>query len=190
MDKLRSYAKARNWIIVDEIIDHGYSGTTQNRPGLRKLNLMANQREFYVLLVLKLVRLFRSLKHIVTSLTKYEKLNIEFISLMDNIDLSTSSGKLMMHMIASFSEFEASLIRERTILGLEHAKRKGIKLGRPSSVPNEKILALRNEGLTYSQIQTKLKCSKGAVWRALKTAPKSAELGVKIKEPEPFVFTF
>ena len=75
----------------------------------------ANERAFDVLLIWKLDRLFRSIKGLVTTIQDLQALGVAFVSLKDQIDLSTPSGRLMMHLLGSFAEFEASLIRERVV---------------------------------------------------------------------------
>ena len=103
----------------------------------------ARQRKFDVLVCWKLDRLFRSLKHLVNTLQEFEDLGIKFISLKDNIDLSTSSGRLMTHLIAAFAEFEASLIRERVTAGVRAKIQKTGKWGRISSRPDKQIENLK-----------------------------------------------
>jgi DNA invertase Pin-like site-specific DNA recombinase len=73
----------------------------------------------------------RSLKHLVNALAEFEALGIAFVSLRDNLDLSTPSGRLMFQIIGAMAEFERSLIVERVKAGLRNAKSKGRQLGRP-----------------------------------------------------------
>lgn len=175
LSKLRDYVDRRGWELCEEIVDHGFSGVDSNRPGLKELMKLGRKREIDVILVLKLDRLFRSLKNIVNTLYELDELGVEFISLNDNIDMTTPSGRLMMHIIASFAEFEAALIRERTMMGLQLAIKKGKTLGRPKTIDEERIIELREKGFSYRKIQAELGCSKGAVCRALKCAPESPQ---------------
>jgi DNA invertase Pin-like site-specific DNA recombinase len=108
------------------------------------------------------------LKNLVTTVIEFGELNVEFVSLRDHIDLTTASGRLMMHILASFAEFEASLIRERCKSGLEHAKRNGVKLGRPRTIKQDQVIDLRKQGLTFRAIANKLQISHGAVAATLK----------------------
>src|SRR5689334_7941120 len=78
VDELRRYCEARGWVIIHEIIDHGYSGGTDDRPGLKKLMKMVKSREVDAVVVVKLDRLFRSLKHLVTTLGEWKALGIVF----------------------------------------------------------------------------------------------------------------
>ncbi len=128
----------------------------------------AHAREVDVILIWKLDRLFRSIKGLVTSIQDFEALGIAFVSLKDQIDLSTPSGRLMVHMLGAFAEFEAALIKERVVAGLREAKRKGVRLGRPSTINRIKVLDLKARGMSYSQIAEILDCSKAGVFRTLK----------------------
>ena len=79
----------------------------------------------------KLDRFGRSLRHLVNALAELEALGIAFISLRDNLDLSTPSGRLMFQIIGAMAEFERSLIVERVRAGMRNAKAKGKRVGRP-----------------------------------------------------------
>lgn len=182
LQELRNFCQARGWIVTEEIVDNGFSGTTASRPGLIKLMQLTRERQVDVVLVLKLDRLFRSLKNLILTLENFDELGIEFVSLKDNFDFTTSAGKLLRNLIASFAEFEASLIRERTLVGLDYARSKGKKLGRPKENDFNKILELRNQGLSYRQISSKLNCSLGAVCRAVRSASKTISETTKNSE--------
>lgn len=173
--ELRRYCLAREWEIAKEITDHGYSGTTANRPGLKDLLKLVRERQVDVVVILKLDRLFRSLKNLVVTLDEFEELKIEFVSVKDHLDLTTSAGRLLKNLLGSFSEFEAALISERTRIGLDYAVSQGKKLGRPQKNNIEAIRNLREKGLSYRKIALQLNCSMGAVCRALEGAPKSVQ---------------
>lgn len=175
LSELRRYCTARGWIVADEITDHGFTGTNADRPGLKRLLKLVRSRQVDVVVVLKLDRLFRSLKHLVLTLEEFEELDVEFISTKDQIDLSTSAGRLLRNLLACFAEFEAALIRERTLMGLEHAVANGKRLGRPKINDFDKIVALRNTGLSYRKIADEMNCSLGAVCRALRVASKRSD---------------
>jgi DNA invertase Pin-like site-specific DNA recombinase len=164
---LVAFAKARGWSI-HLIYEDKATGTNDNRPKLKEMMRAARAREFDVLLIWKLDRLFRSIKGLVTSIQDFEALGIAFVSLKDQIDLSTPSGRLMVHMLGAFAEFEASLIRERVIAGLSEARRKGVQLGRPSEINRTKVIELKHRGHSYSEIAAELGCSKAGVHKILK----------------------
>lgn len=120
--ELKRYCEARQWILIDEITDLGFTGANDKRPGLQKLLMLARSRQIDVVVVVKLDRLFRSLKHLVSTLHEFTELGVEFISIKDQIDMTTAAGRLMVHMLAAFSEFEKSLIVERTIAGINRKR--------------------------------------------------------------------
>jgi len=92
----------------------------------------ACRRRFDILLCWKVDRFGRSLKHLVDAIADLDSYGVAFVSLRDNLDLSTPSGRLMMQIVGAMAEFERSLIQERVISGLRNAKLKGKRLGRPS----------------------------------------------------------
>ena len=159
----------RDWQLVRSF-DEKASGTKDNRPQLIELMKDARQRRFDIVLVYKLDRLARSMKHLVTLLHEFHELGIEFVSLKDNLDLSSASGRLLTHLLGAFAEFEADLIRSRVNAGLANARRKGRRLGRPPTLDHAKIKSLRESGLTLSAIAKELGCTKGAVSKTLKKA--------------------
>ena len=179
-DALSNYCKLRNWKIIEEIVDHGYSGGTDKRPGLKRLMTLVRSRQVDCVVVSKLDRIARSLKHLIGILEELQDLGVHFISIHDQVDMTTATGRLMVHIISSFAEFERALIRERTVLGLAHARSKGKRLGRPLKRDDKAIRALRDRGMSYSAIQTRLGISKGAVCRALRSTPKRLQNRRKI----------
>ncbi len=175
--ELRRYCAAREWNVIEEIVDHGFSGGTDQRPGLKKLMALIRARRVDVIVVTKLDRFARSLKHLVSALDEFTSLGVLFVSISDQIDLTTASGRLMLHLLAAFAEFERALIRERTMNGLEHARNSGKTLGRPKTRDDDAILKLRAEGLSYSKIQKLLGISRPAIHRAIKsTGTKSPKI--------------
>lgn len=165
-NELTAYAKNRG-LSINLIFEDRMSGTHTQRPQFQAMLAAAHRREFDILLVWKLDRFGRSLKDVITHLTALQELGISFVSLSDQIDFSTSSGRLMLHLLASFAEFEASLIRERVRAGIANAKRKGTKLGRPVATDPKLIINLRSDGLSYSAIAKRLGVSKSLVHKTL-----------------------
>lgn len=170
VNELRRYCSAREWQITEEIIDHGYSGGSDKRPGLIKLLALVKSRQVDAVVVVKLDRLFRSLRHLVTTLEEFNALGVTFVATKDNVDYSTPSGRFFVQVLGSLGEFEKSLLRERTVMGLEYARSQGKVLGRPKLRDDGVIQALKASGLSYSQIQHKLGVSRAAVYRALHSA--------------------
>ena len=183
--ELREYCSRRGWFVTEEIIDHGYSGGTDNRPGLKRLMELVRQRKVDCVAVTKLDRLFRSLKHLVNVLDEFKSVGVLFISVCDSIDFSSPSGRLLFGVLASLSEFEKDLILERTMAGLEAARRKGKVLGRPKHNLDEQIVALHREGKSYRRIASLLGVSRASVYRAVKAAQKPPQsVGVEATQDQ------
>jgi DNA invertase Pin-like site-specific DNA recombinase len=166
--ELESYCSARGLIVEGEYVDAGVSGSKESRPQLNRLMSDARRRKFDVVVVWKLDRFGRSLKHLLNTLAEFEALGIAFVSLRDSLDLSTPSGRLMFQVIGAMAEFERALLRERVRAGIAHARSKGRKFGRPKvTVEAGRISSLRSEGLTIRQIATALGVSRSLVHKAL-----------------------
>lgn len=164
--EIDAYAMARGWTCLNWFEDTA-SGTTANRVNLKRLMAAARSRQIDTIIVWKLDRFARSLKDLVLMLQEFQELGVTFLSLKDQIDLGTSSGRLMLHLIGAFAEFEASLIRERVSAGLSNARAKGRRLGRSRKVDAERVIQLRNRGLSFSQIAMQMGLSKSAVHKTL-----------------------
>lgn len=131
LSELREYAIRRGLSIHEEFVDQGISGSKQSRPALNRLMADALRCRFDAVVVWKIYRFGRRLKHLVNSLADLSAYGIAFISLRDNLDLSTPSGRLMFQIIGAMAEFERALIQERVRAGLRNAKAKGKRIGRP-----------------------------------------------------------
>jgi DNA invertase Pin-like site-specific DNA recombinase len=105
--ELLEYADRRGWTVFQEYTDH-ITGSKDSRPALNRLMADACQRRFDAVLVWKLHRFGRSLRHLVNALAELEALGVAFVSLRDNLDLSTPSGRLMFQIIGAMAEFERS----------------------------------------------------------------------------------
>jgi DNA invertase Pin-like site-specific DNA recombinase len=166
--ELREYCERRNWIITSEYVDIGVSGSKDSRPELNRLMADAKQRRFDAILVWKLDRFGRSLKHLVSALGEFESLGISFVSLRDSFDLTTPAGRLMFNMVASFAEFERDLIRERVRAGISNRRAKGFRVGRkPIVLDAGRLATLRSQGLTIREIARTLDCSRSLVHKTL-----------------------
>lgn len=148
--------------------DRGYSGTKASRPDLNRLLADCRAGKVSHVVCWKLDRLFRSLQHLVNTLSELNALGVQFTALKDGIDLSTASGRLMMQMVGAFAEFEAAVIKERVKAGLENAKAKGTRLGRPNAKGSAIVPKLRKEGMSVKEISLKLEMPVRTVYNNLK----------------------
>ncbi|WP_428409091.1 recombinase family protein [Hyphococcus sp.] len=114
--------------------DEGVSGAKKQRPGLESaLERLQSGDE---LVVWKLDRLGRSMRHLIELTEWLEQEGIGFRSLVDAIDTSTSGGRLYFHLMGAFAEFERNLISERTKAGMAAARARGARIGRPKKSDN------------------------------------------------------
>jgi DNA invertase Pin-like site-specific DNA recombinase len=165
---LRTYAQARGLNIIKEYIDCA-SGSRNDRENYQKLFAEVRKRRTDSVLVWKFDRFARSTKELINALEEFNNLRVDFISFKENIDTSTPAGKILFTMISAFAEFERSIIRERVIAGIEKAKLKGIKFGRPR-IPRLTVktaLEMKAAGANYKDICKKLGISKSGYYKII-----------------------
>jgi DNA invertase Pin-like site-specific DNA recombinase len=105
---------------------------------------------------------------LVNTLDEFEALGVKFIATRDQVDLTTPAGRMFVQILGSLAEFERALIRERILLGLDHARAVGKTLGRPRGEDRvAEICKLKRAGLSHRQVVRKLGVSMGAVVRAI-----------------------
>jgi DNA invertase Pin-like site-specific DNA recombinase len=132
--ELRAYAQQRGWTVVAEFTDV-VSGSKSSRVSLDLMMNRIRQRDFDLVMVVKLDRLARSLSHFAQLVGEFDKHGVALVCPGQGIDTSKSNpaGRLQMHVLAAVAEFERSLIVERTKAGLAAARARGVRLGKPSS---------------------------------------------------------
>lgn len=117
------------------------SGATTSRPAFNQLLYDMRHYKFRGIVVTKLDRIGRSLQHLLSLFDEFKGKKVEFIAVTQNIDTSSATGKLQMHILGAFAEFERNLISERTKEGMKRAKNVG-KRG-PDKKPRKKRGGLR-----------------------------------------------
>lgn len=146
------------------------SGALESRPELDKL--LDQIRPGDTLVVWRLDRLGRSIRHLINHMDALQQQGIEFKSLQENIDTNSSGGRLVFNIFASLAEFERDLIRERTNAGLQAARARGRTGGRPASLSPDKLRTAKRlyeqQDMTVAQIGEVLGVSRSTVYRALK----------------------
>ncbi len=160
-----------------KIFTDSASGATTERKGLDEA--LEYVREGDSLVVWKLDRLGRSLKHLIDTISKLNKRKIGFKSLTENIDTTTSGGKLIFHIFGALAEFERDIIRERTLAGLQAARARGRKGGRPKATaldtPKKVAIAqaLYNDKTnSIEDICKTLRISRATLYRYIQTEQK------------------
>jgi DNA invertase Pin-like site-specific DNA recombinase len=164
--EMREFAERRGWTIVAEFVDHA-SGSTDSRPALNEMMAAAKHRKFDALVCWKLDRVGRSLRHLVNLLAEFEALGIAFVSLRDNVDLTTPAGRLMFQVIGALAEFERSLTIERVKAGLRNARSKGKRLGRPrKEFRSDLVDKMRAQGVAWRAIADELGVGVATLYRS------------------------
>ncbi len=151
------------------------SGVLDGRPELRKL--LEQLQPGNTLVVWKLDRLGRSLRHLIDVVSELQSRGVGFRSLQENIDTTTPGGKLVFHVFGALAEFERDMIRERTYAGLAAARARGRKGGRPSTMtPTKRGLAREmydKKEYTVDAIAKTIGVSKATVYRHLSVGAKN-----------------
>jgi DNA invertase Pin-like site-specific DNA recombinase len=159
-DSLQQYAERAGLEIVAEYLDIAVSGRKEGRPKLQELMQAARDHEFACVLVWKFDRFARSVAHLLRALDEFNHLGIRFISVQDQVDTESPMGKAMFTIIGAMAELESSLISERVKAGMEAARTRGKRLGRPTTplhlVSRIEELAETTD-MSISQIQNALK---------------------------------
>lgn len=114
-----------------EIFEEKITGTKRDRPALNEMLKMLRKGDRVI--VYKLDRISRSTKHLIELAEHFEQNGIEFVSVMDNIDTSTPTGRFFFRMMASIAELERDITSERTKTGLAAARARGRNGGRPKT---------------------------------------------------------
>ncbi|PYE88055.1 recombinase family protein [Phyllobacterium leguminum] len=126
----------------DQILtDEGFSGADFSRPGLAKVLRALHRGD--TLVVWRIDRLGRSLFELLKLIRDLNERGVEFRSLSENLDTSTSAGRLLLHVLASMAEFERSLISERTKAGMAAARARGSRIGRRPAMTPEQLIAAK-----------------------------------------------
>jgi DNA invertase Pin-like site-specific DNA recombinase len=174
--ELREYCERRGWNVVSEYVDVGISGAREKRPELDRLVSEAHRRRFDAVVVWKFDRFARSVSHLLRALETFRALGIEFVSLSEQVDTSTPTGKMVFTVLGAVAELERSLIVERVKAGLRNARAKGKRLGRPRRLLDTKtIAALRTQGVGWKAIARDMGVGVGTLYRLAKEGSKIQE---------------
>lgn len=150
--------------------DKGISGSQSKRPALNEMldSLQAGD----AVIVWRLDRLGRSVSHLAQLLNRFDRDGIHFCSANEGIDTTTAGGRLVFHIFAAIAEFNRNLIVENTNAGLQAAKARGVRLGRPPALSAEKAARahklITNHGTHPNAVAKKLKVSRATLDRTFK----------------------
>ena len=165
---LKDYASKRGYTIY-HIYEDIISGAARERKALDLLMDDARKRKFDIVLVWKFDRFARSLKMLVDSLALFQELGIDFISYKENIDTTTSMGRLIFHINSAYAEFEREIIRDRVRAGIKAKREKTGAWGRQSISfdMQQRIRELSEDGLSIRKIAKTLQLSARTVQKYL-----------------------
>ncbi len=153
----------------DRIFEEKASGTRSDRPELAAA--LDYLRPGDSLVVWRLDRLGRSLKHLIDTVTSLDERQVGFKSLNDNIDTTTATGRLVFHIFAALAEYERALTVDRTRAGLAAARERGARPGRKPSLTSNQVAVVRamhtSGEHTVSAIAAVVGVSRATVYRQL-----------------------
>lgn len=178
--ELREYAQRRGWHVDAEYLDTGWSGAKASRPELDRLMHDASLRRFDAVLVWKLDRFGRSVRHCLDGIAALKGQGVRFLAVSQSIDTDESNptARLLLHILASVAEFERELIRERVRAGVKSAKHKGKQLGRRRVVfDRSRASEMYQGGASVREIAATLQVGRGTVHRFLVSQKPNAEAG-------------
>jgi DNA invertase Pin-like site-specific DNA recombinase len=153
----------------DEIFMEKISGASTDCPQLKIL--LSKLRKGDTVCVVRLDRLGRRMTRLIDMINEFKEKGVAFISLENNLDTTTPMGMLLFNICAAFSEMERELIRERVRAGLDHAKRKGRKGGRPKLMTDDTFKKLKrlkkSNEFSVKQICERLSISRSVYYRTI-----------------------
>jgi DNA invertase Pin-like site-specific DNA recombinase len=169
IDAMKEYCIRNKIAVVKTYVDNGVSGIREDRKALKEFLREAEKIKPDRFIVWKLDRLGRNLRHLLHVLSRIDSWGIKFVSITENIDVSTPSGELMMQVLGALSQYERSMIRERILLGQAAARARGSVFGRPSMGEPDPARAreLRDQGKSYREIAKEMKNSLTKVYFAI-----------------------
>ena len=171
LTELRGYCARQGWAAV-EYVEKASGKAGSKRPVFARLMADAAMKRFDVVLVWKLDRFGRSLHHLIDNVQALDNFGIRFIAPSMGIDTDNRSpvGKLLLHIMGAFAEFERALIVERVRTGVAEAKRQGKHCGRPRKIfRRDQALELHAAGRSLREIARIMQIGLGTVQRLIAT---------------------
>lgn len=169
IEQIKRYCEYRNIDLVRLYTDKA-SGANTDRPEFQAMigDIETNIHGADLIIVWKLDRIGRSIKNLIEIIDQFKSKELAFVCINENIDTTSSAGRLFFHMTAAFAEYERSLINERTALGREAALEKGVKFGRP--VVEVNVAAVRRriaDGVPKTKVARDMGISRSTLHRRL-----------------------
>jgi site-specific DNA recombinase len=172
--KIEAYCLVKDWPLSEVISDAGESAKSLDRPGMARLLALVDAAEVATVIVYKLDRLTRSVADLDRLVKVFEKKTVALVSLQESLDATTATGRLMMNLLASVSQWEREVIGERTRDALQELKAQGKKLGRSGYADQDIVGYLKAEysqGRSYHDLAAELntrgiQTARGGIWAA------------------------
>jgi DNA invertase Pin-like site-specific DNA recombinase len=173
--EIRDHCSKMGWEIVKEYVDEGLSGTLSRdkRPAFNEMIKDGYRKRFDSVVFWDISRLGRSMKELIMFLSDMKDRDIGICSVRQGFDTSTSMGEIMFQFVGILSSWEREMIRERTLAGLERARREGKTLGRrkvTDDTMTAKIIKLRSDKKSLRTIASEVGVSTGTIRKVLKAA--------------------
>jgi DNA invertase Pin-like site-specific DNA recombinase len=165
---LEEYCKTKGILEYDVFEDSNISGSKSSRPELDRMLKEVRDGKFDMVLVYSFSRFARSTKFLLDSLEEFSLLKVNFVSLSENIDLSSAIGRAMFTIISAIATLERELIAERVRNGMINARAKGRRIGRPQTINDDLIATLRTENYSYREISKMLNIGQGSITASLR----------------------
>jgi DNA invertase Pin-like site-specific DNA recombinase len=177
--ELLEFAQRRGWTVA-EVYKDKISGIKNNRPELDRLIADAKKARFTHVIVWRIDRLGRSVSHLLDVLETFKALNIKFVSLSEALDTDSPAGLMIFTVLAAVAALERSILVERVRMGIQNAKKRGVKFGRPAlrkfgADEISKIREERSQGATFRELA---KAHGTSVWTVHTLCSKKAHPGV------------
>jgi DNA invertase Pin-like site-specific DNA recombinase len=174
--ELRRFAPARGWEVVGEFVDKGISGAKTSRPEFDRMMKVLRRRDADVLLCWKYDRVGRSTTHLLSVLEELRVLNVGFCSMTEGVDTTTPAGKMVFTFLAGIAEFERGLTRERVLAGIQNARTRGVRFGRPRvGFDIAAAVAMRKQGMSVREVAKTVGVSPATLFRVLRALEQSRD---------------
>ena len=165
---LLEYCRAKGIENYEVFEDFNVSGSKQSRPQLDRMLKEVREGNVESVIVYSFSRFARSTKFLLNSLEEFSLLKVNFVSISENVDLSSAIGRAMFTIISAIATLERELISERVRNGMVNARAKGKKIGRPQTINDDLIATLRAENYSYREISKMLNIGQGSITAAVK----------------------
>jgi site-specific DNA recombinase len=170
--KIEAYAVVKDWTVLEIIREEGVSAKSLVRPGLQRLLALVEAGQVQAVVVYKLDRLTRSVADLDKLMKLFERKGVALVSLQESLDATTATGRLMMNLLASVSQWEREVIGERTKDAMQHLKASGQVYSRPifeDAATLAHIHHMRAQGATLQEIADELTATgvptvRGGTW--------------------------